>query len=858
MAQGDPLVSPRADLLAVLQESLLYHEDRLSDVITDRMSKQDKALESLVVSHQNLIVQVARVSELVTALSSADSSPRRNRSVSFQDGLTLPIPLVKEQAVVSPCGSERSQAPSERRRKPEWLDWRRKSNFSNPSQSQQSDPVQAVVAVEQFGPSKVEDYTDSAGEEKTNGVERSLSDEDVSCYSSERVTQPIHPSLRRGHSGNEAARSFAREEELRKQRAETVSRASLRDPEIILDFEQRSCAETVKHFVKSAKFDTIFAVFIILNAGYIGLHVEMTRLDAEGKPLLSQGILELGQHFFSFVFIIELACRLFGYGFKEFFSVYNRDWAWNILDCGIIGLSVAEVLLEWVFFFTDAKLRSVSIVRLIRFLRIMKIVRIIRIMRFFRSLRILITSIFSTLKSLVWAMVLLCIIMYLFAIIFASAVNTHLTVEFMSSSNKVPEYDSPPTEDQLLYHYLGSVPRAGFSLFKSITGGTDWEVIVLPLASISWIYVGLFIFYVVFGLFAVLNVVTGVFCQGAIESAEHDQDEVIEMQLNVMDQYTSQLKMLFLDIDDECSGSITLGAFERYIQDARVKAYFRSLDLHVHEAWSLFKLIDKDKTNVIEIDDFVDGCLRMRGAAKSLEVNEMMYQNKWMMDKIADLIEEIEDFMDGIMKTPLIVPGGRTVASSPTSSPTSWTGGQRHRRVSRTTSHDSQDSFSGRHRRGESGLRGKERRQTAAKTAFERAAAARPKDGAMLRSEGDSSAGGFWLPSPELRSERETTQCSHVTDFEIPCLREGLQGEGGIVLPTFQTVCLRELTACSMASLPEEGEREHVNAEVPEEEDERGLVNPEVPENGDDSCCAFEFPGDDGVVCYPNEICVDL
>eukprot|EP00929_Paragymnodinium_shiwhaense_P063060 TRINITY_DN31529_c0_g2_i4.p1 TRINITY_DN31529_c0_g2~~TRINITY_DN31529_c0_g2_i4.p1 ORF type:complete len:188 (-),score=33.06 TRINITY_DN31529_c0_g2_i4:465-1028(-) len=78
------------------------------------------------------------------------------------------------------------------------------------------------------------------------------------------------------------------------------------------------------------------------------------------------------------------------------------------------------------------------------------------------------------------------------------------------------------------------------------------------------------------------------------------------------------------------------------MRDERVQAYFHALDLRIHEAWSLFKLIDKDCANVISIADFVDGCLRMRGNAKSIEINEMMYQNKFMMDLITDVLEEME------------------------------------------------------------------------------------------------------------------------------------------------------------------------------------------------------------------------
>ena len=59
----------------------------------------------------------------------------------------------------------------------------------------------------------------------------------------------------------------------------------------------------------------------------------------------------------------------------------------------------------------------------------------------------------------------------------------------------------------------GSVPRSVYSLFKSITNGTSWELVAEPLGDVHGIWLALFLLYIAFAYFAVLNVVTGVFCQ---------------------------------------------------------------------------------------------------------------------------------------------------------------------------------------------------------------------------------------------------------------------------------------------------------------------------------------------------------
>eukprot|EP00927_Polykrikos_kofoidii_P081890 TRINITY_DN7986_c0_g1_i1.p1 TRINITY_DN7986_c0_g1~~TRINITY_DN7986_c0_g1_i1.p1 ORF type:complete len:787 (-),score=140.13 TRINITY_DN7986_c0_g1_i1:187-2547(-) len=429
-------------------------------------------------------------------------------------------------------------------------------------------------------------------------------------------------------------KTFIAQEEALKRKADSVEvrpeQASLVVPEISM--RSRSCFEAAQACIRRPWFDITTAFLTVLNAVYIGLHIELTAASAKGEATYFTDDLESIQFCFSVAFFVELLFRIFAAG-CSFFDPYNKDIGWNMFDFLLVAVSSVEIVMQFSVL-SDGKVGSVSIARLVRFVRIMKVVRIIRMLRFLRSLRVLAASILATLRSLVWAMLLLCIIMYCFAVMFAGASVMYIT-----------EGGLPPQEGATLLKYFGTVPLSTLTLFQTITGGLNWEVLVEPLFGVHPLYMIAFFVYVVFAMFAVLNVVTGVFCQGAIESAVQDQEEITQQQLSSIGHYSTLLRKLFFDIDAESSGTITLGAFERYMQDKTVKAYFQSLGLHVNEAWSLFKLIDKDREHAINIEDFVEGCLRMRGNAKSLEVNEMMYQNRWMMDKMADVLDVIEEFL---------------------------------------------------------------------------------------------------------------------------------------------------------------------------------------------------------------------
>ena len=120
------------------------------------------------------------------------------------------------------------------------------------------------------------------------------------------------------------------------------------------------------------------------------------------------------RYILALLFAIELAMRLCAYGCREFFC--GEDWLWSLLDAFIVLSSIWDIVLD-VLFLWDASDNPVSTLRAIRILRlarIVKAVRLMRVFRFVRALRTLISSIFHTLKSLFWALVLMVLILYVF------------------------------------------------------------------------------------------------------------------------------------------------------------------------------------------------------------------------------------------------------------------------------------------------------------------------------------------------------------------------------------------------------------------------------------------------------------
>ena len=52
-----------------------------------------------------------------------------------------------------------------------------------------------------------------------------------------------------------------------------------------------------------------------------------------------------------------------------------------------------------------------------------------------------------------------------------------------------------------------------------------------------------------------------------------------------------------------------------------VKDYFEMLELDVRDAWTFFRLLDQDGGSAIDLDEFLWGCMHLRGNATKLHLS---------------------------------------------------------------------------------------------------------------------------------------------------------------------------------------------------------------------------------------------
>jgi len=376
----------------------------------------------------------------------------------------------------------------------------------------------------------------------------------------------------------------------------------------------------------SVRFDMLVAGTVMTNVVFIGVQIEYAAQNPAQQAPLTFFVLGLG---YMLIFASELFLRILAAGAKFFYGPGNLGW--NYLDI----LIVASSLLEFGIAAssddmggTESESSIAGNVRLVRFLRvtrILRVIRIVKVVRFVRALRSLIYSIIFTLRGLAWSMVLLVLIMYVFAIVFTDAVTQHLTDRFGEEHR--------PTELALI-ECFGTLHASMHTLFRCISDGLTWGPVVESLIQVNWALGYLFSIYIAFCCFAVLNLMTASFCQSAKDCADKDRDLAIQTRLADKQRSITVIQQLFQSLDLSKTGSLTMHEFEKQFQDENVKALFQLFELEPVDAWTLFKLLDTEGTGDVDVEEFVEGCLRLKGPARSIDIAVILHDHQLMKKRL--------------------------------------------------------------------------------------------------------------------------------------------------------------------------------------------------------------------------------
>jgi len=337
-------------------------------------------------------------------------------------------------------------------------------------------------------------------------------------------------------------------------------------------------SDTLEHrlvtFIKGHTYENAGIMLVVINAIFIGWQVE--HKANTNTNLLFQEPIEI---VFAFLFTVEFIGKAIAWGRSLFnFGPENRDLCWNIFDVIVVSFMWLEIAMELQVIPTS-NVQNVSILRILRVLRLVRVVKVLRTLKFFRDLRLMILAISKGSFCLVWVIGVLGTAFYLFGVSLTQGAN-----DLCPGSN----YKEGGHEElKNLCENFGTLPMSILSLYAAMSGGISWVELFHALTPLGPMYLSIFLFYTCFSIFAVSNIITGIFVDSAMHSSKNDQDSVVDEEMLKLEEYVSSIYQVFMALDQDESGTIGVHEFEQVVKSDEMAAYFNALGLEITDVKSL-------------------------------------------------------------------------------------------------------------------------------------------------------------------------------------------------------------------------------------------------------------------------------
>eukprot|EP00931_Biecheleriopsis_adriatica_P010282 TRINITY_DN11136_c0_g1_i1.p1 TRINITY_DN11136_c0_g1~~TRINITY_DN11136_c0_g1_i1.p1 ORF type:complete len:597 (-),score=98.92 TRINITY_DN11136_c0_g1_i1:162-1952(-) len=376
-------------------------------------------------------------------------------------------------------------------------------------------------------------------------------------------------------------------------------------------------------------FDLFMGIVVLVNAVILAIELQMFGM-ATSKWLRSGGdkpaedeVLVLLDHVFICVYILELLIRLAVLRLKFFWQGHQVDWA-NMFDMTVVILSSIQAVSQ--------RRTSVEVLRLIRPLKIVRVLRCIRVMVLFQPLRILATGLLASVGALCWSMVLLVIFMTLGGLILTSLLQDFILDESLDRDTRLWADEK-----------YGTSVRSVWTMFQATLSG-GWPNYAVPMVQeVNFWFIGFWLIYVIVVVFAVIRVISALFLKETLSAASSDAYVQMQNNMKQSEQFASRIRSVFHQADVSGDGYVSRDEFTAVLQTPLMQQYLKLLEVDIHEANDAFDLLD-DGDNMVSYEEFLQGVVRMKGHARSLEVVAVLQHSK----QLAILCAKIDSRCTGL------------------------------------------------------------------------------------------------------------------------------------------------------------------------------------------------------------------
>lgn len=153
-----------------------------------------------------------------------------------------------------------------------------------------------------------------------------------------------------------------------------------------------------------------------------------------------------------------------------------------------------------------------------------------------------------------------------------------------------------------------------------MTGDSWWSGVVSGLQEDYPLIVALLMLYYCVTAYGLLNIVTGIFVEQTLNTSKTDAELLKDKTDESNQQVKTFLVELFGLMDRNRDGRVFFPEFEQAINEPEIQFGLGLIDLKVDDVWNLFFLIDMRSDGFVDVEEFVDGCMKVKGCPTNADI----------------------------------------------------------------------------------------------------------------------------------------------------------------------------------------------------------------------------------------------
>lgn len=390
--------------------------------------------------------------------------------------------------------------------------------------------------------------------------------------------------------------------------------------------------------IQSDIFDTAMGILILANAATMGVQAEILL----GHSQDYQTTMTVFENVFTFLFVMELGAKVFLFGIRRYVPFIGNTWLF--LDALLV--IVTGVLMVWVFPLIDvANSPAMQSLAVLRAVRLMRLVNVVARVPVFHEAWQMLRGLAESMRTLFWTILVIFCITYIFAVFGVIIITQNL-------QDRYREVEGTGSDSEEELAWLLSVTDGIFSFMYTLIQVLtldSWTGISRSMSNYILWSVTFFYCYIAVVVFVLLNLVTAVIVNSALENSQKDRDQLLVEKLEKDAEELARVQALFQMLDSDNNNEVTLQEFELAFEKPEIATTLKLLGFEPDECRDLFLLLDTGDGS-LSLHEFFQGLQRMQGEAAAQDVFRVMKTVKDVEKMVVCYAQEVEEDLNTVLR----------------------------------------------------------------------------------------------------------------------------------------------------------------------------------------------------------------